>query len=174
MTNYAHIEPRTAYLSSEFGEELARKWFGDESVDSLPRYSRGPRKGQLKGAITWSKVIRGGWVRGDRETASGAATGYVETRVGHIFDRKLRELNSDRFGTSPGRVIRDLEKEAAEAEYLRETRLRIDAEIRKYDMKRIIVETVILNDLANDVIDIVQDYIKQCNQDISTLCEDLK
>lgn len=62
MTNYAQIDSRSAYLSTDFGEEIARKWFGDESVDSLPRYTRGPRKGKIKGAVTWSKVIRGGWV----------------------------------------------------------------------------------------------------------------
>ena len=56
MANYAQIDARSAFLSTDFGEEIARKWFGDEAVDALPRYVRGPRKGKIKGAVTWSKV----------------------------------------------------------------------------------------------------------------------
>ena len=164
MTNYAQIDNRDAYLSTDFGEEIARKWFGDESVDALPRYVRGPRKGKIKGAVTWTKVLRGGWVRGG---------GYVESRVGHIFERKLHEISSDRFGTSIGRVIRDLDKEESQKQYIENTRRRIDEEIRKYDMERMQYENLILSGLVDNVIYILQEKIKEYNEDIAVLCEDL-
>jgi hypothetical protein len=164
MTNYAQIDNRDAYLSTDFGEEIARKWFGDESVDALPRYVRGPRKGKIKGAVTWTKVLRGGWVRG---------AGYVENRVGHIFERKLHEIGSDRFGTSIGRVIRDLDREESQKQYIENIRRRIDEEIRKYDMERMQYENLILSGLVDNVIDILQEKIKEYNEDIAVLCEDL-
>lgn len=173
MTNYAQIDSRTAYLSTDFGEDIARKWFGDESIDSLPRYVRGPRKGKIKGAVTWTKILRGGWVRVSRETASGDSTGYVETRVGHIFERKLHELVSDRFGTSVGKVIRDLDREESQKQHIEYTIRRIDEEIRKYDMDRALYENLILSGLVGNVVCILQEKIKECNEDIAVLCEDL-
>lgn len=163
MTNYAVIETRSAFLSTDFGEELARKWFGDESVDSLPRYTRGPRKDKIKGAITWTKVLRGGWIRG----------GGVENRVGHISERKLHEIGSDRFGSSIGHAIRDLDREENQKQYIENTRRRIDEEIRKYDMERMQYENLILSGLVDSVTDILQKKIKEYNEDIAVLCEDL-
>jgi len=90
MTNRAIIDQKSAYLSTEFGEQIARKWFGDRLVDEMPRFTRGVRKGKLKGVVRWQKVARGGWVSTGRETASGGYSGYVENRVGRIFDRELR------------------------------------------------------------------------------------
>ena len=78
--NYAEIEERYSWLSSEFGENMARKYFGDEAVDEMPRYVRGKRKGLLKGQIQWRKVERGGWV--SREVG-------VERRVGKVIEAKL-------------------------------------------------------------------------------------
>jgi hypothetical protein len=170
MPNYAQIEGRTAYLSTDFGEEIARKWFGDESVDSLPRYLRGPRKGKIKGAVTWSKVLRGGWVRTGRETAYGDATGYVENRVGRIFDRKLHEIESSRFGTHVGRVIRDLEAEERKEQYRRSINARIDEDIRKYEMERTCIEQVILSGKFDEHTVIFQQLIAERNEDIAILC----
>lgn len=167
MTNYAQIDFRTAYLSTEFGEEIARKWFGNESVDSLPRYTRGPRKGKIKGVVSWSKVLRGGWVRSEYG-------GYVENRVGHIFERKLHEIHADRFGSNPGRVIRDLDKEESQKQYKQNFIRRIDEEIRKYDMMRTEYENLILSGLVDSVKDILQKKIEECNEDIAVLCKDLE
>ncbi len=85
MTTYAQIDTNSAFLFTEFGEKIARKWFGDALVDTLPRFTKGARKGKLKGQVSWQKVVRGGWVR-------SYEGGYVENRVGRIFDRELREL----------------------------------------------------------------------------------
>lgn len=172
MTNYAQIEPRTAYLSTDFGEEIARKWFGDESVDSLPRYTRGPRKGKIKGAVTWSKVLRGGWVRGSG-VLNGDAAGYVETRVGHIFERKLHEIYSDYAGTHVGRVIRDLDKEQAVAQMRSSIRSRIDEQMRKIDHDRSNIEALILSGNFDAQVKVFQRMISELNEDIAALIEQL-
>lgn len=57
---------KVSYLSSPFGLELACKKFDTtpEEIEKLVgRYSRGKRKGELRGAITWYKVVKGGWVK---------------------------------------------------------------------------------------------------------------
>lgn len=164
MANYAHIESRTAYLSTDFGEEIARKWFGHETVDSLPRYASGPRKGKIKGAVTWSKVLHGGWIR------AGSETGYVENRVGRVFDRKLHEIESSRFGTHIGKVIRDLEAEERKEQYRQSINARIDEEIRKYEMERTLLEQVILSGKFDDRASVFQRMIAECNEDIAILC----
>jgi hypothetical protein len=62
MTNYAQTEDRSAKICTSFGESLARQWFGDDVVDNLPTYVRGPNKGKPKGYLKWRKVVKGGWV----------------------------------------------------------------------------------------------------------------
>jgi len=73
----AKIKENAAPIASEFGENLARKWFGDDVVDSLPKYVQGPKKGQVKGWLKWTKVISGGWQRLGPETAQGGPSGRV-------------------------------------------------------------------------------------------------
>ena len=83
---YAVIEERSAWLSTEFGETLARKYFGDKVVDDMPRYVRGKRKGQIKGKMTWLKVESGGWVRTIYSDVFGDIDGWgVERRRGKII-----------------------------------------------------------------------------------------
>ena len=76
MSN-ARIEERSARLATDFGEQLARKWFGDEALESLPRYVRGQNKGKLKGYLKWTKCAKGGWQRLGPEVASGGPSGRV-------------------------------------------------------------------------------------------------
>lgn len=76
MSN-ARIEERYSRLATDFGENLARKWFGDDVVDTIPRYMRGQNKGKLKGYLKWTKVTKGGWQRLAPETAQGGPTGRV-------------------------------------------------------------------------------------------------
>ena len=171
MANYAQIDARSAFLSTDFGEEIARKWFGNETVDALPRYIRGPRKGKIKGAVTWSKVVRGGWVRVGVETANGGPSGYVENRVGHIFERKLHEIVSDRFGTHVGKVVRDLDREEIEQKYRRLELARIDEEMRDIEMKRCRLEQVILEGKFVEYNDTYQGIIKELNEDMNALTD---
>lgn len=79
--NYAEYEARRAYLSTDFGAELAQKKFGltpEQLEERCGRYVRGARKGKLKGSITWHKVCRGGWVKtGAYDHDEGKAHGFV-------------------------------------------------------------------------------------------------
>ena len=61
MTNYAQYEDKCSKLASDFGESLARKWFGDDLIDTLPKYVRGKNKGKPKGYLRWRKIVKGGW-----------------------------------------------------------------------------------------------------------------
>jgi len=51
----AMYEIKSASLASEFGESYARRLLGDEAVDNMPRYVRGPKKGRPKGRLVWRK-----------------------------------------------------------------------------------------------------------------------
>jgi hypothetical protein len=63
MTNYAKVESKEAWIKYDFGNELARKWFGDEVVDALPKITRGKNKGKPKGVLCWENCYVGGWVK---------------------------------------------------------------------------------------------------------------
>ena len=90
MTVRADIDYRGGYMSSEFVEGMARRYFGDEIVGALPRYVRGKRKGQLKGFLQWQKVLKGGWVKtGPYDHDGMRASGYVERRVGKVINVDL-------------------------------------------------------------------------------------
>jgi hypothetical protein len=167
MTNYAQIEQRTAFLHTEFGEELARRWFGDESVNALPRYKRGKHKGKIKGAVTWSKVLRGGWVR-------DGLYGYVENRVGHVFERKLHEIYFNFNGTHVGRVLRDLDKEQEMNQISDTVRIDIDNQIRKIDRYRSKLETTILSEKFDEYAEDFRRIISEYNEEIAALIEQLK
>jgi len=76
MTNRAAVSTRNARLATDFGEELARKWFGDEAFDSIDtKFVRGKNQGKLKGEIAWVKVERGGWVSEDQDQGFVASPG---------------------------------------------------------------------------------------------------
>ena len=90
MTVRANIDYRNGYMSSEFIESMARRYFGDSVVDALPRYVKGKRKGQLKGFLRWQKVSQGGWVKtGPYDSDGMRASGYVERRVGKVINVDL-------------------------------------------------------------------------------------
>ena len=90
MTVRANIDYRNGYMSSEFIEGMARRYFGDSVVDALPRYVKGKRKGQLKGFLRWQKVSKGGWVKTGAYDHDGMqASGYVERRVGKVINVDL-------------------------------------------------------------------------------------
>jgi len=63
MSTRASIIERRASLATEFGKEYAERLFGRAILDQLPRYVRGPRKGEIKGYLVWNKCDRGGWHR---------------------------------------------------------------------------------------------------------------
>lgn len=87
--NRADYYSRQGWMSDDFVENLARRYLGDEVVDSLPRYVRGKRKGKLKGQLNWVKVAKQGWCRTGRRTDDGYATGFVELRLDQIIEVEL-------------------------------------------------------------------------------------
>lgn len=84
MTQYAKLTVKSAPLSGEFGEQMARRYFGDEAVEEMPRYVRGEKKGKLKGRIGWKKVVEGGWVR-TGPSGDWGHSGRVERRVNKVI-----------------------------------------------------------------------------------------
>lgn len=101
MVNYASISKRRASLSTDFGESFARRRFGDEWFDSLPEYSRGPRKGKKKGSIIWEKCEKGGWVRG---------RGYMGESEGHVEFRGIVSIKINSAWDESGETIKTWER----------------------------------------------------------------
>jgi hypothetical protein len=68
MVQYARYEMKSAPLAQEFGQQFLARRFGQEEaraiLEAMPKYVRGPKKGQPKGHIVWVKCSVGGWVRG--------------------------------------------------------------------------------------------------------------
>jgi len=62
MSRAAVFEVRNAFLWTDFGIEFALRHFTQEQIDQLPKFVRGPKKGKVKGCITWVKCIEGGFV----------------------------------------------------------------------------------------------------------------
>lgn len=97
MTTYAKIEEKETYLCSDFGESFAKRYFGEEAINSLPKFIKGKNKGKTKGFIQWIKVISGGWVKEGAYSEMYGASGHVETRVGQVIEAKIiiREWNGE-------------------------------------------------------------------------------
>lgn len=90
----ASYAERQAWLGQEFGESFARKLFGDQIVNDLPRYVRGKNVGKFKAQIQWIKVEKGGWV--SEGNYYGEPVGHVERRVGETIAARLVQTS---FGT---------------------------------------------------------------------------
>lgn len=91
MVQYARISVKDALLNKDFGELMAKRYFGGDVVDALPRASKGKNKGRIKDhRITWRKVEQGGWVKGGAYCFDTMqAAGHVERRVGKIIEVEL-------------------------------------------------------------------------------------
>lgn len=78
---HAVFERKVAWVGGEFGEQYARKKFGNAIVDALPVKKRGKYKGRFNASIEWVKVTRPGWVPTNyRVCQQEPAPGYVEVR----------------------------------------------------------------------------------------------
>lgn len=82
--NYAVFMDNYAYLSEDFGRDLALKKFDlcEEQLEKIVgRYTRGKRKGKLRGKIVWTKCVKGGWVKtGPYDFDADRANGYVASK----------------------------------------------------------------------------------------------
>jgi len=90
--NYAIIKPKFGYLSDLFIANLAMIKFNltlEQLEKIVGRNTKGVRKGQLKGKLTWKKVVKGGWVKtGPYDEDRMRAHGYVAV-PGKTFDYQL-------------------------------------------------------------------------------------
>ena len=57
----AMYEVKAIPLTDTWAYKTACENFGDGLVESFPRFSRGPRKGSLKGYLCYIKTTVGGW-----------------------------------------------------------------------------------------------------------------
>lgn len=80
--NYAIREGKSCSLSADFAKDFLKRKFGELATEAiyanLPLYKRGPRKGQPKGWVIWTKCVKGGWCRlGSYDHDAGRGNGFV-------------------------------------------------------------------------------------------------
>lgn len=89
-TNYAVLESRSAYLSDgQFAVGMIQYFLGlnTDMVESLVgRYVRGKLKGELRGMITWTKCVHGGWITG--KGLCGRGVTEIEISIVSGWDRR--------------------------------------------------------------------------------------
>lgn len=108
MTVRARVVTKMAPLSSEFGLSYATKLFGAEALADLPRYIRGPKKGQIKAWLHWMKAESGGWYRRDlRDTGRVLRPGLVEAHISDSPDYAAAPLWTQRELRAPGHLLGD-------------------------------------------------------------------
>ena len=84
MGNPAEYKVNKSYLSDDFGYSIAIKWFGQDAIDALPKYTKGKHEGKPMGLVKWIKVIKGGY---DPQYYSNS--GRIETRKGCVIGKAL-------------------------------------------------------------------------------------
>jgi len=92
MVQYARIETRTAYLSTDFGTSYATRLFGADAIAALAKISRGKRKGQTKGLLVWSKATVGGWHRDGYGEGHVVYPGFIDAHI-EVDGKKILETN---------------------------------------------------------------------------------
>lgn len=92
MTHRAEYYIKTAPLSSDFAREFLGRRYGEaltsEIYAALPKFTRGPRKGLVKGFVRWIKCTKGGWMR-TGPSYYGTPTGQVLTPGTHRVEVML-------------------------------------------------------------------------------------
>ena len=88
MGNPAEYKVSKSFLSDDFGYNIAVKWFGQEAVDGLPKYTKGKHEGKPMGSVKWIKVVKGGY---DPQFYSNS--GRIETRKGCVIGKALLKTN---------------------------------------------------------------------------------
>ena len=89
MPVYAQFTKQHAYLNSDFGLDYACRVFNmnPESIEkTVGRYTRGKRKGQLRGSLNWFKCSSGGWLRGGDGYMGAYGVVKPNERAGHYID----------------------------------------------------------------------------------------
>jgi hypothetical protein len=97
----AKFEVKKSWLGTEFGESYARKLFGNDVVDTMPKYSKGKNIGKFKVELRWVKCTAGGWVKtGNRHETQSFAEGFVENKSGStVYAVLIDAFNGEIFAT---------------------------------------------------------------------------
>lgn len=82
----AAFETRSAPLTSDFAREfMAKRWgagLAEAILAAMPTYKQGPRKGERKGFLVWTKCTVGGWHRSGHGGGGVMTPGSYELRIG--------------------------------------------------------------------------------------------
>lgn len=93
----ALFESKVAPLSTDFGRKIAAEKFGEQIVSTFPAFTRGPRKGLIKGFLCWTKCAVGGWARNHPDHPGRA--GVVKPGTSH-WRLAMAHPDADPFGHS--------------------------------------------------------------------------
>jgi hypothetical protein len=116
---------QTARLNSEFGEQMAARWFKPEHLALVPRPSRGKNKGKMQGVIEWKKVEVGGWQR-DKNSLGGVQ--YPGTRdVTILWTSRTGGMTRQHRMESCGRVEDQITSDERHAAAIAEQRAEFEA-----------------------------------------------
>lgn len=105
---YARTETKSAFMSGDFAVSYATRLFGAETVANLPRISRGKRKGLVKGMLSWTKCIVGGWQRSGAFGGGVVYPGFVSAEI--EVDGKVVMTTS--YPTYEKKMAREAEEKA--------------------------------------------------------------
>ena len=123
----ASYEIKIAKLSSEFGEQMAARWFLSDDLALVPRLKAGKNKGKMTGIIEWKKVNEGGWQR-----AKNGGLGGVQkpgTRdVTIIWSAKEFGMTREHRMESRGRVEDQIKSDQRRAEETAKFRAEFEAD----------------------------------------------
>lgn len=110
MAHSAQYEKKVAYLSSDFGYDLAVKWFGQDEVEALPKYTKGKYEGKPMGFVLWVKCVKGGY-----HPVYYQSSGRIDTRKGWIIGKALYQTDwSYNFKTKKATPRNTMVKECGE------------------------------------------------------------
>lgn len=110
----ASYEIKTAKLASDFGVQMAERWFTAEQLALVPMLKAGKDKGKMRGIIEWKKVHVGGWQR-DKNGLGGVQ--YPGTRDVTIIASVTEHGMTREFRmSSRGRREAQIEADKARAE----------------------------------------------------------
>ena len=101
MPPRANYENKSAPIYADFVRPFLERRFDKAVIDTLfenlPCYSRGPRKGMLKGYLFWKKCHSGGWITTGQAYGDGpgSAQGYVMRPGTHHLIVRLGRSEGD-------------------------------------------------------------------------------
>jgi len=124
--------PGFAYLNTDRGLAIACKAFDKtpEEIEAIVgRYSRGKRKGLLRGSIQWRRILRGGWVSGFGVVERGLEYGHsIQNWDGDVLFGYDARYDSRAHAISAGTDLAHPEAAEARKKAQRDEEAKLDRE----------------------------------------------